>query len=134
MRVASGGCETSKLAVSVDDLFHRGRTERADQLLLQVSHADVEAERLHVRPGRGRAEAGTLERALKEAFLGGVAQTGQLDVEASRPEALDEAPDRLRTSIGTIDTPSAARFLPRRSAKASSACWSLTPSTRTTAR
>src|SRR5215218_9519989 len=92
------GAKRSELAVSVDHLFHRVRAEGADQLVLQVGHADVEAERLHVGSGQAGPEAGSFQSPLEEAFLGGVTETGQLDVEPSRAEALDEAPDRLRTS------------------------------------
>src|SRR5690349_11009372 len=46
----------------------------------------------------------------------------------SRKRPIDCAPP-----IGTTETPSAARCRPRRSASASSATWSLIPSTRTTA-
>jgi hypothetical protein len=35
---------------------------------------------------------------LEEALFRGVAEAGELDVEPSGPEAVDEAPDRLRTS------------------------------------
>src|SRR5215211_1442051 len=71
------GSERAELPVRVDHLFHRRRTEGADQ---------------------AGAEAGALESALEEAFLRGVAEAGQPDVEASRPEAVDEAPDCVRTS------------------------------------
>ena|SRR5215211_634832 len=92
------GSERAELPVRVDHLFHRRRTEGADQLVLEVGYADVEAERFHPGAGQAGAEAGALESALEEAFLRGVAEAGQPDVEASRPEAVDEAPDRVRTS------------------------------------
>ena len=42
-RLLLEGAEGAKLAVSVDDSFHRGGTESADQLVLQVCVAHVEA-------------------------------------------------------------------------------------------
>src|SRR6266498_2044924 len=93
-RLLLEGAERFKLTLSVDDLFYGGRTERADQLVLQVCDAHVETERFHI----------------------GARQMG------------------CAPPIATTEMPSAWRFRPRRAASASSATWSLIPSTRTTAR
>ncbi len=47
-RLLLQGAERTEFTLSVDDPFHRGDTERADQLILQVGDAHVEAESLHV--------------------------------------------------------------------------------------
>ena len=57
--------------------------------------ADVEAERLHVRPREAGAEACTLQRPTKVPLLAGVAQAGQTKAEPARAESLEGAPDRL---------------------------------------
>src|SRR5215211_7889402 len=62
-RLPLEGAERSKLTLGVEDLFHGGGTERADQLILQVCDAHVETECIHLgAPGVG-AEAGSLDTA-----------------------------------------------------------------------
>ncbi len=95
-RLLLEGAERSKLTLSIDDLFHGGRTEGADQLILQVCHAHVEAECFHLVAGEIGAEAGPLEAALEVALLAGVAKTRQPDVEPLRAEPVQEASDGLR--------------------------------------
>ena len=85
-RLLLEGAERSELTLRVDDLLHRGGTEGADQLVLQVGDAHVEAERFHVGAGQVGAEAGPLEPAPEVALLGGVAQPRQPDVEPRRTE------------------------------------------------
>jgi predicted metal-dependent enzyme (double-stranded beta helix superfamily) len=77
-----------------DELLHAAGAERADQLVLEVGLADVEAERLHPGARELRAEAGALERALEVAFLAGVHEAGDLDA----VEAPEETADRLRSA------------------------------------
>ena len=90
--------ERSKLALGVENLFGRRDAERADELVLQVFDADVEAERLHPGAGELRAEAALLQSAPEVGFLRSVAKTGEPDVEATRAEQVEEASDRLRTA------------------------------------
>ena len=67
------GAERPQLALGVDDSFHRLGTEGADELVLQVGHADVEAQPLQVGATEVRAEAGTLERSAEVILLALVA-------------------------------------------------------------
>src|SRR5436309_2889466 len=53
-RLLLEGAERSKVTLSIDELFHGGGTEGADQLVLQVCDADVETEWLHI----GASEVG----------------------------------------------------------------------------
>jgi hypothetical protein len=85
--------ERSKLALSLDDLFHSDGTKAADQLVLQVDDADVEPECLHLGATKVGAEAGPLQTAPEVALLAGVTQARQSDVQARRTEQLKEASD-----------------------------------------
>jgi hypothetical protein len=91
------GTEGSKVTLSVDDLFHGGGTEGADQLVLQVCDAHVETESFHVGASEVGAEAGPLETALEVAFLCGVTEACQPNVKPLRAEQLQDASDCLRT-------------------------------------
>ena len=97
-RLLLEGAEGAKIALSVDDLFHGSSAEGADQLVLQVCDAHIEAESLHVGSSEVGAEAGPLEAALEVALLSGVAETGKPDVEPARAEPVEEAADRLRAA------------------------------------
>jgi carbonic anhydrase len=90
--------EGSELALRGDDLLDGGGPERADQLVLEVGDADVEAEPLHLRPAELRAEAGPLEPAPELSLLGCVAEAGQPDRVSLRAVELEEPSDRLRAS------------------------------------
>jgi kynurenine formamidase len=68
------------------------RTEGTDQLVLEISVADEEAQRLQVRPRQIRADAGAFERPRVAPFLTRVAETRDADV--ARP--LQKSPERLR--------------------------------------
>src|SRR6266508_1406933 len=96
-RLLLEGAEGSEVALSVDDLFHGGGTERADQLVLEVCDAHVEAEPFHVGASDVGAEAGTLESTLEVALLRGVAEARQPGVQALRAQQIEEASDGLRT-------------------------------------
>jgi hypothetical protein len=80
------GAERSKLTLGVEDLFHAGGTERADQLILQVCDAHVETECFHIGATEVGAEAGSLESAPEVAFLSGVTEARQPDIKAPRTE------------------------------------------------
>src|SRR5439155_14310527 len=89
--------ERSKVTLSVDDLFHGGGTEGADQLVLQVRHAHVETESLHIGASEVGAEAGPLETALEVPFLCGVTEARQSDVRPLRAEQSQEPADVRRS-------------------------------------
>ncbi len=73
-RLLLEGAKRSKLTLSVDELFHRGGTEGADQLVLQVRDAHVETKSFHIGASEVGAEAGPLETAPERALLGGVTE------------------------------------------------------------
>ena len=79
--------------------LHNGQdhvgAQRADELILQVCIAHVEAERFHAFAVEIGAEAGPLERAPKVALLAGVAEPRESDVESARAKAVECACDRL---------------------------------------
>jgi hypothetical protein len=88
--------EASKVALSVNHLFHCGGTEGTDQLVLQVCDADIETQAFEIGACDVGAEAGSLETALEVALLCRVAETRQLEVEPLRSELGDEPSDCLR--------------------------------------
>jgi hypothetical protein len=98
LRLLLESAEGPQVTVSGDDPFDPFGPVRADQLVLQILHADVEAQRLHVGAGEIRAEPGPLETAPEVDLLCGVAEAGQLDVESLRAELMQVATDRLRTA------------------------------------
>ena len=108
------GSEASKLALGFDDPLDAGGAEAADQLVLEVGVADVEA-----GPHELGAEAGPLDGEPEVALLAGVAQAGEPD--ALGDEKVEEAPDVPGPPIETTATPSAERSRPRRAASASTA-------------
>ena len=83
-RLLLEGAEGSKITLRVNDAFHCGGTESADQLVLQVCDAYVETTRFHIDASEVRAEAGPLEAAPEVALLCGVAETRQPDVKPLR--------------------------------------------------
>ncbi len=91
------GAERSKLTLSVNDLFHGGSSEGADQLVLQVREAHIETDPLHIGASEVGAEAGPLETALEVALLCGVTEARQPDVKPMRAEQIQEPSDVLRT-------------------------------------
>jgi hypothetical protein len=90
--------EGPKLTLSVDDPFHGGGTESADQLVLQVCDAHVEPLPLHLGASEVGAEAGPLETAPELALLSGVTETRQPDVKPLRAEQIQEPSYGLRTT------------------------------------
>jgi hypothetical protein len=91
------GAERSEVSLRFGDLLHGARAQRADQLVLQVRDAHVETEPFHAGASQVGAEAGPLETALELAFLCGIAETRQPDVQPLRTEQIQEASDGLRT-------------------------------------
>ena len=114
-RLLLQGAEGAKLSLGVDDGFHRCGAERADQLVLEICVAPVEAEPFHIGASEVGAEAGPLETAAEVALLCGVVETRQPDVEPLRAEPLSGSfPIACAPPIGTTAMPSASRFRPRR--------------------
>ena len=97
---ASGTSGTSRALLGVEHLLGRGHAERADELVLEVRDADVEAELLHPGAGEVRAEARPLEAAAEVSLLSRVAEACNPDAEALRAEPLQVPADRLRTAHG----------------------------------
>ena len=133
-RLLLEGAERPEIALRLDDLFHTAGTQTADQLVLQVGDAHIEPECLHVGPTQVGAEAGPLQTAPEVALLAGVTQAGQLRSRPRGPNSSRKCRMFLAPPIGTTAMPSAASSRPRRAASASSATWSLLPSTSTTVR
>ena len=133
-RLLLEGAERAELTLSLDDLLHRAGTESADQLVLEVGVADVEAQPFHLDARQVGAEAGPIEPAPEVVLLGGVAEPGQPTSSPGGPSCVRNLPIAgLRRSAGSRR--------PRRrdpghgaAASASSADRSLAPSTSTTAR
>ena len=90
--------ERSEVSVSVDDPFDRGGAESADQLVFEVADAHVEAEPFHIGARDVGAQAGALETAAEVAFLRGIAEARQFDVQTARAEEVQESSDRLRAA------------------------------------
>ena len=95
-RLLLEGAERSKLTLGVDQLLHGCGAERADQLVLQVGDADVEAEPFHIGASELAAEADSLKSALEVPLLRDVTEAGQPDVEPLWAEPVDEASNRAR--------------------------------------
>ena len=90
----------SQLALGGDDLLDGRDAERADELVLEVLDAGVEAEALHGRPGEIGAEAGPFQAPLDGPLLARVVEARQPDVEPPRPEPLEEPADGLGAADG----------------------------------
>jgi hypothetical protein len=99
-RLLLEGAEGSKVTMSINDQFHGGGTESADQLLLQVCDAHVETQPFHINTSEVGPEAGPLETTPEIALLCGVAKTRQPDVRPLRAEPIQEASYCLRAPNG----------------------------------
>src|SRR5215218_3435900 len=78
-RLPLEGAERSKLTLGVEDLFHGGGPERADQLILQVCDAHVETRHFHVGATEVGAQPRPLETAPQVTFLSGATKARQSD-------------------------------------------------------
>ena len=92
------GPEGAQVAVSLDHPLDGRRPERADQLVLEILDADVEAESLQVGTSEVGSEPGPLQAAPEVAFLGRVAEAGEPDPEPLRSEVIQEPSYRLRAA------------------------------------
>ena len=97
-RLPLEGAEGPKVSVRFDDLLHLRGTERADQLVLQIRDAHVEAQPFHVGTSEAGAESGPIETAPELALLCVVVETGHPDVMPLRPVQLEELSDCLGAS------------------------------------
>jgi hypothetical protein len=77
LRLPLERAERREIAVVRENLLDRVRAEGADQLVLEVQFADVEAERLHPFARQPGAQPGALERTPELGFLGSVAKTAE---------------------------------------------------------
>ena len=89
-----------ELTLGRDDLLDGRDAEGADQLVLEVGHADVEAERRHPGAVEVDAEAGALEAAREVALLARVAEARQPDLAPVGSELTEMAADVLRSAHG----------------------------------
>jgi hypothetical protein len=94
------GAERSEVALGVDDGFDRGGAETADQLVLQIRHADVEAETFHLGPREARAEARTFKSAPEDGLFACIAQSGDREAGALSSEVREELSDAVGTADG----------------------------------
>ncbi len=85
----------SEPALVGDDPLDGRSAEGADQLVLEIRVAHVEAKPLEVGAREVRAEAGSLERAPDDGLLAGVAEARKPDVQPVWAEELEEVPDGL---------------------------------------
>ena len=97
LRLLLERAEGSEVSLSVHDILHGGGTVSADQLVLQICDAHVEAQPFHLGPAEVGAEPGPLEPAPEVAFLADIAEAGQLDVKPLRTELHQEPSDGLRS-------------------------------------
>ena len=129
---AAGTSGRTRAPLRLDDLLHSVHAGGANELVLEILDADVEAEPLHVGPRETGAEPGALERATEHRLLTGVDEAREPTSSPCGPYRSRKAPMACAPPIGTTATRSSGRLRPRRRASASTARWSLTPSTRTT--
>ena len=87
--------ERAEITLGLDHGFDRGGAERADQLVLEIENAHVEADGLHSGTVQVRPEAGSLETADEVAFLADVAEAGETDVDTIGSEQTHELGNRL---------------------------------------
>ena len=92
------GAKRVEVTQSADDLLDGVGAEGADQLVLQVRDADVEAQCFPIRASQARSEAGPLEGPLEVVLLCRVTEARQLEVEAPRAVQIQVAADGLCTS------------------------------------
>jgi len=94
-RLLLEGAEGPEVSVRLDDLLHSRGAERADQLILQIRDAHVEAQPLHVGTSEAGAESGPIEAAPELSLLCVVVETCHPDVMPLRPVQLEELSDCL---------------------------------------
>ena len=83
--------ERADLALRLEQVLHRLRTQCARQLILQVDFACIEAKSLEVGAREARAEAGSSESASEVALFRGVVEASETHTEPRGPVSLEEA-------------------------------------------
>src|SRR6188472_3214667 len=79
LRLPLERAERRELTAPLEDVLDARSAQRTDQLTLEIGIADVEAERLELRPCAGRPEADPLQGAPECAGLTLVAEPGHAD-------------------------------------------------------
>jgi hypothetical protein len=92
------GAEASEVSLGIDHLLDLGCTESADQLVLEVCVADVEAKPFQLGASEVRAEAGSLEATPNVSFLSGVIETRKPEIEPVWAELGQKPSEGLRTA------------------------------------
>ncbi len=92
------GAEGSEVALRLEDGFDGGVTETADQLVFEISDADVEAETLHLGPREARAEARSFEGAPEDGLFACIAQSGDRYAGALSADVGQEPSDAVGAS------------------------------------
>jgi len=94
------GAKRSQLPMCGQYLLHDGSTQAADQLVLQIRFAHVEAESFRVVAAEVATEARAVESTPELGLFSRVAQTGQPDVGAARAVEVQEPADCMRAPAG----------------------------------
>jgi len=97
-RLLLESAERSKVPLSLGDPFHGGSAERADQLVLQICDAHVEAQPFHVGASEVGAESSSFETPTEIQLLSRVTETCQPHVKPVRAELIQKPSDGLRAS------------------------------------
>jgi hypothetical protein len=83
------GAERSQLSIGIDNLFDGRGSKGADQLVLEVRVADVEAKAFRLGAAEMSPQARPLEGAPEVVLLRGVADARQSDVQPPRAESFE---------------------------------------------
>lgn len=86
--------------MNLDDLPGRGVASSADQLVLQIGGAHVEAKYLHIGAGHAGAEPGPLNSAPEAAFRTGVTQASYPGAGPVRAQQVQEAAGAAARRLG----------------------------------
>src|SRR6266699_2170931 len=84
LRLSLEGAKRQEFALSVDDPFHRGDAQSADQLVLEVGYTYIETEAFHAVARKVGAKAGSLETPPEVALLSGIAEPSNFQVKPVR--------------------------------------------------
>jgi hypothetical protein len=104
-RLSLEGAEGLELTLTVDDSLDGGSPECANQLILEVGDADIEAQFFHLEPAEVGAEPGPFEATLEVAFLRRVTEPCQPHIQPPRTEAIEKASDVRRPAHGQDGNP-----------------------------
>ena len=96
-RLLLESAEGPEVALGVKNLFDRGGTERANELVLEVCDTNEEAQPFHIGPSEVGAEAGSLQASPKHLLLACVTEAREPRARPRGTEPSQEASHRLRT-------------------------------------